>query len=95
MDIDFGKAGQAANTPTGELRRSLEKIGWWHKASIIEIAYENQSVSDYMQHWESRALLAEARVAALSTWIRKQNAAYGYSSPAFRDAELFLRGHGL
>lgn len=32
---------------------------------IIEIAVRNQSVSDYMTHWEGRALKAEAQVLAL------------------------------
>lgn len=34
-------------------------------ASIIEIACENPSVKDYMEHWEDRALKAEKKLAAL------------------------------
>jgi hypothetical protein len=33
---------------------------------IIEVAVRNQSVSDYMTHWEGRALKAEAEVVSLA-----------------------------
>ena len=37
----------------------------WRKMCITEIACENQSVSDYVKHWEGRAETAEARVSEL------------------------------
>lgn len=37
----------------------------WRGWGIIEIAVRNQSVSDYMEHWEGRALKAEAEVERL------------------------------
>jgi len=35
-----------------------------HHAGIVEISIRNQSVSDYINHWEGRALKAEAQLAA-------------------------------
>ena len=43
-------------------RRSTEVD--WRKMGIVELAVENQSVSDYIEHWEGRALSAESKLAA-------------------------------
>jgi|ERR1700722_5596231 len=39
----------------------------WRTMGIVELACENQSVSDYIEHWEGRALKAEAQLAASRT----------------------------
>ena len=47
----------------------------WESLPIIEVAIHNRSVSDYMDHWEGRALKAEAECerlrAELSTALRQ------------------------
>lgn len=58
----------AADTRTPEeieihrLKAELNML--WH-AGIIEVAVRNRSVADYMEHWEGRALKAEATITAL------------------------------
>ena len=58
----------AADTRTPEeieihrLKAELNML--WH-AGIIEVAVRNRSVADYMEHWEGRALKAEATISAL------------------------------
>ena len=37
----------------------------WTRLGIVEIAVRNQSVADYMNHWESRATKAENQVQIL------------------------------
>lgn len=37
----------------------------WRKWGIIEVAVRNVNVSSYMDHWEGRALKAEAELARL------------------------------
>ena len=51
----------------GVLRATLEKVDILERRGIIEIAVANKSgsISDYMRHWEGRALRAEAEIAAL------------------------------
>jgi len=48
----------------------------WESLPIIEVAIRNRSVSDYMDHWEGRALKAEAECerlrAELSTALRQR-----------------------
>ena len=39
----------------------------WRSMGIVELAVENQSVSDYITHWEGRTLTAEAELAKLRT----------------------------
>lgn len=39
----------------------------WRKMCIVEISCENQSVSDYIKHWEGRTLKAEAQLALLES----------------------------
>ncbi len=39
----------------------------WRTCGIIELAIRNVNVASYMEHWEGRALKAEAALAALST----------------------------
>jgi hypothetical protein len=48
-----------------EVSRLREALKQWESWGIIEIAVRNQSVSDYMDHWEGRALKAEADVSRL------------------------------
>ena len=45
-----------------EVKRLRERLT---KSCIIEIAVDNPSVSDWMNHWEGRCLKAEADLAAL------------------------------
>jgi hypothetical protein len=55
-DCEFESAVHAAHDHTPD----------WRTMGIVEIAAENQSVSDYIEHWEGRALDAEKRIAELS-----------------------------
>jgi hypothetical protein len=41
----------------------------WRKMSIVELAVENQSVSDYIEHWEGRAFRAEQALADLASSV--------------------------
>jgi hypothetical protein len=42
------------------------EIGQWKTWCIVEIAVRNPSVAEYMEHWEGRAIKAEATVERLS-----------------------------
>jgi hypothetical protein len=61
----------------------------WRNMCIVEIAAENLSVSDYMQHWEDRTLTAEKRVAALEEALKRVKTTFFYvrnlSHDAWRD----------
>lgn len=46
--------------PKTEIERLRDELHLVKTAGIIEIAVRNPSVADYMDHWEGRALKAEA-----------------------------------
>lgn len=46
-----------------EVDRLKREIEHFTKSGIIEVAIRNQSVSDYMKHWEGRAISAEEKLA--------------------------------
>jgi hypothetical protein len=49
-----------------ETEREIQRLRWENdmltKGGIIEVAIRNRSVAEYMEHWESRALKAEAQL---------------------------------
>lgn len=47
-----------------EIARLQRELDHFTKSGIIEIAVRNPNVSSYMDHWEGRALAAEAKLAA-------------------------------
>jgi hypothetical protein len=50
-----------------EMKRLRSENDMLTKAGIIEVAVRNPSVSEYMEHWEARALKAEDRAAGLES----------------------------
>ena len=48
-----------------------ERDAEWRGWGIVEVAIRNPSVSDYMNHWEGRALKAEADLATLKAEVEE------------------------
>lgn len=46
-----------------QLAEAREEIAQWATWGVIEIAVRNPNVASYMDHWEKRATLAEAKLA--------------------------------
>lgn len=61
-----------------ELRKAQSENEHFTKSGIIEIAVRNPSVSDWMKHWESRALAAESRLAAVEKALKELRLVVGY-----------------
>jgi hypothetical protein len=49
-----------------QIRALRDEVAQWRTWGVIEIAVRNPNVSSYMEHWEGRALKAEAELARLS-----------------------------
>jgi len=62
-DIQKWPAAQA--DPPTELETLRAENHLLKTAGIIEVAVRNPNVSEYMHHWERRALSAEAQIAEL------------------------------
>lgn len=68
------RAGYAAGRAAGQAERAEAALRQWETWGIAEIAVRNQSVMEYMEHWEGRAKRAEERLAV-------------YNSGGFADAD--------
>lgn len=59
---------------TASLRQQLSdsqaELKQWSSWGIVEIAIRNQSVSDYVKHWEGRTLVAEGKVSQLEAKLK-------------------------
>lgn len=55
----------AASEPKSEVDKLRDELHLMKTAGIIEVAVRNPSVADYMNHWEGRALKAEAALGLL------------------------------
>lgn len=62
MTTPTQESGEAAplDPKDAEIRRLQRELDHFTKSGIIEVAVRNPSVSEYMDHWEGRALKAEA-----------------------------------
>jgi hypothetical protein len=61
-DYHESKCGHSLKARIEALQGENEQ---WKTWGIIEIAVRNQSVSEYMQHWEERATKAEAKLSQI------------------------------
>lgn len=69
-DPDFLKPAaklleQFAASLRQQLSDSQAELKQWSSWGIVEIAVRNQSVADYIEHWEGRTLKAEGKVSQL------------------------------
>lgn len=60
-----------------KIYRLTAELEHFTKSGIVEIAVRNQSVADYMQHWEGRAEKAEATLAERDAEIARLREALG------------------
>jgi hypothetical protein len=59
-----------------ELETLRAELHLMKTAGVIEVAVRNQSVSEYMKHWEGRATKAESRIEALDAENARLRAAH-------------------
>ena len=63
MKLDPEAAADTRTPEQIEIDRLRSELDHFTKFGIIEVAVRNPSVSEYMEHWEGRALKAEAEIA--------------------------------
>jgi hypothetical protein len=82
-------AALAAARPVIEAERDKQWSAW----GIVEVAVRNQSVADYMKHWEERATKAEANADFLRRCLKKyiEEARKGLHSEAEIRAAMLQR----
>ena len=64
---DEAAEAEPKDAATREIERLRRELDMLTTGGIIEVAVRNPSVSEYMEHWEGRALKAEASLAAIKT----------------------------
>lgn len=63
----FSSLRLAAEQRAEEIKGLKADLGQWRSWGIIEVAIRNPNVQSYMDHWEGRALKAEAELSSLKT----------------------------
>jgi hypothetical protein len=85
MEEKYAQAADATNENTPMPERN------WRTMGIVELACENQSVSDYIEHWEGRALKAESIQVILLEALQELNGCTGTLVPTNEEVYALSR----
>jgi chromosome segregation ATPase len=91
LEAEWAALSQDDGKAEREIERLSSELDHFKNSGIIEVAVRNASVSEYMRHWEGRALSAEAELERL----RAQLAARDRDAERWRKLPAFLEDYQI